>query len=119
MEQNLDFPLSLNGLSDQLDLPKRSLARLTESVFGVSPMRLHLRVRLQAARNLLFYEEHAIRDIATACGFSYPAAFSRGFRAQFSFPPSEFRRSLRDRQASRVQPELHQLVSVGREGGNA
>lgn len=114
MERNLDFPLALGGLAEHVGVPKRTLARVCERAFGISPMRLYLRIRLQAARNLLFYEEHAISDIATACGFSYPAAFSRAFDAQFGMPPSEFRKKLRKRQRSIVQPEIHRLIATSR-----
>jgi AraC-like DNA-binding protein len=58
-------------------------------------MRLYLHIRLQAARNLLFYEERSITDIANACGFSYPAVFSRAFRAHFGQTPRDFRARLR------------------------
>lgn len=110
MEQNLDFPLSLDEMADALDTSKRTLARTSEETFQVSPMRLYLRIRLQAARNYLFYEEHSIKDIATACGFSYPAAFSRAFRSQFDVTPSEFRRALRKRQRLSQHPEIHRLI---------
>ncbi len=112
MEQNLDFPLSLAELAEALNTSKRTLARVSEGTFQISPMRLYLRIRLQAARNYLFYEEHTINDVATVCGFSYPAAFSRAFRAQFDVTPSEFRKTLRNRQRLSVQPEIHRLIAM-------
>lgn len=114
MEQNLDFPLSLAELADRLETSTRSLARASENTFGISPMRLYLRIRLQAARNILFYEEHTIGDVATSCGFSYPAAFSRAFRAQFGVTPTSFRKDLRDRQRLTIQPEAHRLIAMRR-----
>ncbi len=110
MEQNLDFPFSLSELAEELNTPKRTLARICEEAFGISPMRLYLRIRLQAARNFLFYEEHTIKDVATACGFSYPAAFTRAFRSQFGMSPSAFRAEFRKRQRLTEYPEIRRLI---------
>src|ERR1051325_9294782 len=54
MESNLDFPLSLLALAEELGIAPRTLSHLCKQVFGESPMRLYLRIRLQAARNFLF-----------------------------------------------------------------
>ena len=72
-------------------------------------MRLYLRIRLQAARNMLFYEEFGIKDVATACGFSYPSVFSRAFHSQFGMTPRDFRASLRRQQNQAYRPEVHRL----------
>ena len=44
-----------------------------------------------------------------ACGFSYPAVFSRAFRAQFKQTPRAFRASFRNRQKSAIRPEIRRL----------
>ncbi len=110
MKENLDIPLSLEELAQGLNLPPRSLSRVCNRAFGTSPMRLYLRIRLQAARNFLFYEEHSIKEIATATGFSSPATFSRCFMAQFGQSPSKFRMSLREKQKFAEHPEIHRLI---------
>ena len=109
MEQNLDFPLSLGELATALAVSPRTLARVCQRTFGESPMRLYLRVRLQAARNFLFYEEFSIGDVAIACGFSYPAVFSRVFKRQYHQTPRAFREELRRNQYSSLRPEIRRL----------
>jgi AraC family transcriptional regulator, carnitine catabolism transcriptional activator len=109
MEQNLDFPLTLPELSQRLGVSRRTLERHCLQHFGQTPSQLYLRVRLQAARNFLFYEELNVKAVAIACGFSYPAVFSRAFRKQFGQAPSQFRDSFRSLQASRVRPEIQRL----------
>ena len=69
-------------------------------------------IRLQAARNFLFYEEYSIKDVAVACGFSYPAVFSRAFKAQYGQTPRTFRSVMRARQNEGVRPELRRLISA-------
>jgi len=110
MEGNLDFPISLSELARQLKVPPRSLSHVCKQVFGESPMRLYLRVRLQAARNFLFYEEFSIKAVANACGFSYPSVFSRVFKTQFAQTPREFRARLRKDQNMAMRPEIRRLA---------
>jgi transcriptional regulator GlxA family with amidase domain len=111
MEQNLDFPLSLGEIAKAVGLPERSLVRLCRRIFGESPMKLYLHIRLQAARNILFYEEYSIKDVALSCGFSYPAVFSRAFKQQFGQTPRAFRATLRDQQRQGMRPEIRRLIS--------
>ena len=111
MEQNLDFPLALDELARELGTSQRTLSRICKRTFGESPMRLYLHIRLQAARNFLFYEEFSIKDVAIACGFSYPAVFSRVFKSQFDLTPREFRSTLRESQSLDVRPEIRRLIS--------
>lgn len=111
MEKNLDFPLSLPALAKALKIPARTLSHVCKQVFGESPMRLYLRIRLQAARNFLFYEEFSIKAVSNACGFSYPAVFSRVFKAQFAQTPREFRARLRKDQNMAMRPEIRRLIS--------
>lgn len=110
MEGNLDFALSLNELANRLKTSPRSLTRLCRRHFGVTPMRLYLRIRLQAARNMLFYEEFSIGEVAIACGFSYGSVFSRAFRQQFRQTPQAFRAELRRKQDQTLRPEIRRLM---------
>ena len=114
MEGNLDFPLPSKALARQLGISVRTLERYCLRQFNQTPTQLYLRVRLQAARNLLFYEEREIKDIAVACGFSYPSVFTRTFKAQFGQSPRAFRRSFRDRQGNIVRPEIVRMSEVTR-----
>ncbi|MAQ82317.1 GlxA family transcriptional regulator [Psychromarinibacter halotolerans] len=115
MEQNLDFPLPLEELAEDLALSPRTLSRLCQRTFGESPMRLYLRIRIQAARNFLFYEEFSIGDVAIACGFSYPAVFSRAFKKQYGQTPRDFREHLRRNQFSSLRPEIRRLARDSKE----
>jgi len=114
MERHLDFPLTPKLLSEQLGISVRTLERHCAREFGQTPRELYLLVRLQAARNLLFYEEGDIKDIAVACGFSYPSVFTRAFKAQFGHSPRAFRQSFRDIQGRLVRPEIARLSASKR-----
>lgn len=109
MERNLDFPLPLDEIAERLEVSPKTILRECRRSFDETPMRLYLRIRLQAARNMLFYEEFGIKDVATACGFSYPSVLSRAFHAQFGMTPRDFRASLRRQQSQTYRPEVRRL----------
>ncbi len=111
MERNLDFPLSLEAIATELAVSTKTILRECRRRFAETPMRLYLRIRLQAARNMLFYEEFGIKDVATACGFSYPSVLSRAFRSQFGMTPREFRLSFRSEQNQAYRPEVRRLLA--------
>ena len=109
MESNLDFPLPPRDIARQLGISIRTLERHCLGEFNQTPARLYLRIRLQAARNLLFYQNTEIKEIALACGFSYPSVFSRSFATQFGYSPRAFRETLRVAQGNSVRPEIMRL----------
>ena len=115
MERNLDFPLNLEQLALELGISSRSLARACQRHFDETPMRLYLRIRLQAARNFLFYEEFSIKDVALACGFSYPTVFARSFKSQFGETPRSFRNNWREKQSQTYLPEIRRLSFSSRD----
>ncbi|MDQ0303610.1 GlxA family transcriptional regulator [Ancylobacter polymorphus] len=121
MERNLDFPLPLDDIAEALAVSPKTVQRECRRSFDETPMRLYLRIRLQAARNMLFYEEFGIKDVATACGFSYPSVLSRAFHAQFGMTPRDFRTSLRRQQNQTYRPEVRRLsiTPPGRVSGRA
>jgi AraC family carnitine catabolism transcriptional activator len=60
-----------------------------------------------------------MKDIADACGFSYPSVFTRAFKAQFGETPRAFRLALRRRQGvgQTVRPEIARLARGGIRAG--
>ncbi|MEZ5934552.1 MAG: GlxA family transcriptional regulator [Alphaproteobacteria bacterium] len=110
MERHLDFPLTPQELAERLDISVRSLERHCQRHFRETPMQLYLLIRLQAARNFLFYEEMSLKDISIACGFSYPSVFSRAFKDHFGQTPSDFRKAIRSQQDQSLRPEIRRLA---------
>lgn len=111
MEEHLADPLSAAELAERAGISLRALARILRDRVGESPMRYYRKVRLQAARNALFYSDVPIQEIARTCGFNSPEIFSRTFRAHFGMSPREFRRRFASEQLRRFRPELTQVLS--------
>ncbi|MFM9845228.1 MAG: GlxA family transcriptional regulator [Dongiaceae bacterium] len=110
MEENLKTPLPARELARRAGISVRALTRILRDRVGESPMRYYLKVRLQAARNSLFYSDIPIQDVAISCGFSSPEVLSRSFRVHFGMSPREFRQQVASEQLRRFRPELEQQI---------
>jgi AraC family carnitine catabolism transcriptional activator len=91
MEANIESPLSVAQIAEQLNQPRRNVERIFRKKTDSSIGQYYMRVRLERAREMLFYSSEAISEISLLCGFSSPAIFTRTFRAHFGQSPSEFR----------------------------
>ena len=111
MEANIENPLSTGDLAKRLGMNRRTLERKCVAECGQTLARLYLKIRLQAARNLLFYDDRPVSEIALICGFAYASVFSRAFKKQFSVPPQKFRSKLRLQQGKSMRPELFRQLS--------
>lgn len=108
IERHLDQPLRPAELARRVGLSVRQLERLTRERLGESPAGLASKLRLQAARNHLFYSDMPIQEVAIATGFSSPSVFSRCFKARFGLSPREFRRQFSGDRLERFRPEVRQ-----------
>ena len=116
MEDNLVTPLSASELADRAGISLRALGRILKDRVGESPMRYYRKVRLQAARNALFYSDIPIQDIARSCGFASPEVFSRTFHSHFGMSPRDFRQRFASEQLQQFRPELDQVLELPRRG---
>jgi AraC family carnitine catabolism transcriptional activator len=110
MEGNLEAPLHPDAVAGQVGLTTRQLERLFRRKLNDSPARYYLKVRLQAARNLLFYSDVSIQDVALSCGFSGADVFSRTFRDHFGQSPRKFRNDFSTDRLHRFHPEFMQRL---------
>ena len=95
MEDNLEEPLSLDGLAAIGGLSRRQLERLFRGHLGDTPTGYYLKARLRRARQFLEQTELSVLDVSLACGFVSAPYFSRAYRALFGRAPRDDRRNLR------------------------
>jgi len=110
MESNLETPLLPDAVAAKVGLTTRQLERLFRRKLDDSPARYYLKIRLQAARNLLFYSDVSIQDVALSCGFSGADVFSRTFRDHFGQSPRKFRNDFSTNRLHRFHPEFLQRL---------
>jgi AraC-like DNA-binding protein len=81
-------PFSAELLAAQVHLSVSALyARFKERV-GVTPLQYQKRLRLDAARRLLFVGDMDVSAVAYRVGYASVAHFSRDYRRAFATPPS-------------------------------
>ena len=93
MEENLEEPLTLKIISHQAGLSLRQIERLFSLHFSNSPKKYYLKRRLLHARQLIEQTSLSILEVSIISGFSSRQIFSKYYKNEFGFTPSETRRS--------------------------
>lgn len=91
MEQNLADPLPVADIAMRLKTSARQLERLFRTHAGVGPAVFYRNLRLRYARWLIDTSDRSVTDVAMESGFADCAHFSRQFKAEFGFTPTEAR----------------------------
>ncbi len=114
MEETIETPLSVAEISRQLGVARRNLERLFAKRTQSSIAQYYMRVRLERARELLFYGQETINEISLICGFSSPTVFTRTFRTHFGQTPTSFRTSYSAAEMARFRPHVAWTLSETR-----
>jgi len=104
MRQNLAYPVPIVDLCDGLSISRRRLERLFVKETGWSPSEYYVSLRLEAAREQLFYSDNSIAHIAEACGFLSNSHFCRAFRNHYGAPPTAVRRRFESAERGKFHP---------------
>lgn len=83
MRQNVETPLPIPEIATKVATSPRSLARVFQREFAVSPGRYYQLVRLKAAQRLVEETTLGVAEIAVRTGFSSAATLSRAFSRHF------------------------------------
>ncbi len=82
--------LSVTELAEQVKLSPRQLQRRFHETFCCSPQAFILKVRLQAACEMLQSEDKSLGEIAQLTGFSDQSAFAQHFRRNLGVTPRQY-----------------------------
>ncbi|MEM1427878.1 MAG: GlxA family transcriptional regulator [Pseudomonadota bacterium] len=100
MEENLETPLSIARLCQDIEVSQRHLDRLFARYVNKTPVLYYRDIRLDRARGLVTQTGLSMTEVAYASGFTSQAQFSRAYKKRFGLPPS------RDRIEGRVPFEF-------------
>lgn len=89
LERHYAEDISLDALAARAGYSKRHFTRLFREAMGTSVYECLMRIRLDAARELL-EQNDPLTDIAARCGFSDASALCRAFRKRFGASPRSY-----------------------------
>jgi len=101
LETHFPGPIRLGDLAAVAGLSTSRFSHAFQAAFGVAPIELLIRVRLEAARQRLWASVDRVSDIARDVGFGDPVHFGKCFAQRFGLSPLAFRRSRKTPAAAR------------------
>jgi AraC-like DNA-binding protein len=90
MRENLDKEISLDDLSQSVNISKGHLIELFKKEYNITPIKYLNRIRISKAKELLSSSSYNINQIAEKTGFQDSRYFSRIFRKLEGITPSEY-----------------------------
>ena len=108
LRENLDRPLRIKHLAQQVSLSVRHFCRAFKESFGTTPHMRVIRLRLELAQELMSTTQDPLSDIALACGLADQAHLSKLFRRWMGETPNAWRRqNFTDAQ---IDPRVHPSI---------
>ena len=93
VEENLsDENFSIEEFSSEIGMSRTQLHRKLKALIGKSASSYVRTIRLTKAKKMIEEEKGNISEIAYSVGFSSPAYFTRCFKKEFGYPPSDLDR---------------------------
>ena len=93
MRDHISGPLRLQQVCRELNITESHLIRLFKASQGVPPMKYFMRLKADAAANLLIETSMPVYQIADVLGFSNTGHFCRTFKKYIGASPSTYRNS--------------------------
>ncbi len=90
-EQMSDPDFRVESLSTAMNMAERTLQRKLKAMTNQTPQELIRSMRLNRARDLLENSNLSVSEVAFQVGYLEPTNFSRSFKKQFGFSPSQLR----------------------------
>lgn len=97
--------LSLPYFAEKYNLHPTYISNRFTQYFGISPIRLHRKLQLERAAQILESSDKTVGEVAEMFGFNDISTFSRHFKAVMGFSPS----NIKSRSSSVLQANLSHL----------
>lgn len=100
MLANIEVPLRMDDLADELGVNLRRMERMFNAHLGTAPAQFYRKLRLEKARDLLLHTNLPTLEVACLTGFSSSSHFAMAYQRQFGVRPSQARRPAHDGRAA-------------------
>lgn len=91
LKEHLGEPISLNDISQFLNLHPTYLSKVFKNSVGQTPIQYLASLRIESAKELLKKPENRIKDVAEFCGYSDQFYFSKVFKEATGESPSKYK----------------------------
>lgn len=105
MEENLHRNMTVNELTEHLNIDRSYFSKIFKKQFGFSPYRYYLRLKFLKAQTLLLSTNYTITQISEQLGFSDVSSFSQIFARIFHKRPSQIRKDIQIKDKSSTPPQ--------------
>lgn len=94
IDSNLYEPLDLQRLAAMTNNSMASFKRKFNKMYDSTPAKYITQKKLEKAQRILAFSLSSIKEVCYECGFTNPSSFSRMFKDQYGYSPTEFRKNL-------------------------
>lgn len=91
MKDNLEKCINLEHLSAMVHLDKSYLVRLFREAYGLTPIQMLIRLRMEFACDLIANTDLSIGQVAQRCGYPSPSYFSAEYKRHYGVTPASHR----------------------------
>ncbi len=91
IQEHYERPLRVEALAAMARLSPYRFTRRIRLLFGLTPVQLIIKTRVDAARRMLREGGSPIGEIAVACGYCDQSAFTRQFKTAVGLTPAQYR----------------------------
>ena len=90
IEENIHREITLQELADKVYFTPTYFIRRFKILWGVAPMKLVNKVRIEKAKQLLLNNELSVSQVARKCGYKSLHYFSRAFKQEEGISPTDY-----------------------------
>lgn len=93
LDNGMGRHLTITSIAEEIGMNEFKLKVGFKQVFGISMFDYLIKIRMQAAKNLLLETDKPIKEIATLTGYSTKQSFLNAFKKYFHDTPGSFRKN--------------------------